>query len=36
MTVDEMRQRVSGDEFLHWSIYYARKAQRNELAMRHG
>lgn len=34
MTVDEMRQRMSGDEFLYWSIYYARKAQRQELEMR--
>jgi hypothetical protein len=36
MTVDEMRQRVSGDEFMHWSIYYARKAQRSELESRRG
>jgi|GEM_PF-3152263 len=31
MTVAELRQRMSADEFLRWGIYYARKAQREEL-----
>lgn len=35
MTVAEMRERVSADEYLRWGIWYARKAQRMELA-RHG
>lgn len=32
MTVDRMRREMSSDEFLHWSIFYARDAQRKELA----
>lgn len=32
MTVGELRERMSADEFLRWHIYYARKAQREELA----
>lgn len=31
MTVAEMRERMSGDEFTRWSIFYARKTQREEL-----
>ena len=31
MTVAQMRQQVSSEEFLHWYIYYARKSQREEL-----
>jgi hypothetical protein len=34
MTVGEMRERMGQDEFLMWSRYYARKGQREELAMR--
>jgi hypothetical protein len=33
MTVAEMQDRMSGDEFMRWSVYYGRKAQRDELAM---
>jgi hypothetical protein len=32
MTVGELRDRMSGDEYLRWTIYYGRKAQREELA----
>lgn len=32
MTVDEMRQRMGGEEFAYWAVYYGRKAQREELA----
>lgn len=31
MTVDEMRRTVSGEEYLGWSTFYKRKAQREEL-----
>jgi len=31
MTVDRMRRSMSSDEFTHWGVYYARKAQREEL-----
>lgn len=31
MTVDRLRQEMSNDEFVRWSTYYARKAQREEL-----
>lgn len=31
MTVAEMAHRMSNDEYVHWQIYYARKAQREEL-----
>jgi hypothetical protein len=34
MTVEEMRERMSTEEFLRWSIYYAREAQRAELKRR--
>ncbi len=27
----ELRQRMSNDEYVRWQIYYARKAQREEL-----
>jgi hypothetical protein len=30
-SVDLMRREMSADEWLRWSIYYARKAQRQEL-----
>ena len=32
MIVSEMRERLSQAEFTHWTIYYGRKAQRQELA----
>lgn len=31
-TVDELRHRLSADEFMHWQIYYGRLAQEQELA----
>lgn len=31
-TVGELRATMGSDEFLMWSIFYARKAQREELA----
>lgn len=31
MTVGELRERMSADEFMRWNVYYARKAQREEL-----
>jgi len=31
MTVAEMRERMSAEEFTHWGMYYSRKAQRQEL-----
>lgn len=31
MTVGELRERMGSDEFVRWSVYYARKAQREEL-----
>jgi hypothetical protein len=27
MTVGELRQRMSQDEFIQWSVYYGRKSQ---------
>ena len=32
MTVGELRSRMSSEEFLAWSVYFGRKAQRRELA----
>lgn len=29
-----MRREVSGGEWMRWYVYYARRAQREELAMR--
>lgn len=31
-TVAEMRQRLGMEEFVHWSMYFSRIAQRRELA----
>jgi hypothetical protein len=31
MTVAELRERMSGDEFLRWQVYFGRKAQRAQL-----
>lgn len=36
MTVDRMRVEMSNDEFVRWEIYYAREAQRIELARMKG
>lgn len=36
MTVGRLRREVSAHEFMQWSVYYGRKAQRRELeAKRH-
>lgn len=32
MTVDRMRAEMGNDEYVRWGMYYARKAQRQELA----
>lgn len=32
MTVAALRRDMSNDEFVAWSIYFARRAQRQELA----
>lgn len=32
MTVARLRAEMSADEFLHWGIYYGRKAQREQMA----
>lgn len=31
MTVDRMLREMSNAEFVRWGVYYARKAQREEL-----
>lgn len=31
MTVGELRQRMSNDEFVTWQMFYARKQQREEI-----
>lgn len=31
MTVASLRERMSSAEFVRWQVYYARKAQREEL-----
>lgn len=31
MTVADLRERMSGDEFNRWYIYYARRSQEQEL-----
>lgn len=33
-TVDELRHTISNAEFVGWYVYYGRKAQREELAMK--
>jgi hypothetical protein len=35
-TVAELRESLSNMEFVQWSVYYARKAQREELASKRG
>jgi hypothetical protein len=32
MTVGRLRREMSSEEFVRWGMYYARKAQREELA----
>lgn len=32
MSVERMRREISSAEYVDWSVYYARKAQREELA----
>jgi hypothetical protein len=34
MTVGRLRTEMSNDEFIRWQAYYARKAQREQLAAR--
>jgi hypothetical protein len=34
MTVGELRERMSQQEFVYWSRFYARKYQREELAVK--
>lgn len=36
MTVDDLRGRMSQHEFVSWSVYYARLAQKRELATKGG
>lgn len=36
MTVARMRAEMPAEEFLGWDVYYRRKAQRDELAMKRG
>lgn len=36
MTVARLRAEMGQDEFVRWSVYYARKAQQDELAMKAG
>lgn len=36
MTVEEMQRRVSAREYLGWSIFYGRKAQRMEMESKRG
>lgn len=31
ITVAELRERMSADEYMHWAIFYARRAQRQQL-----
>lgn len=33
-TVAEVRSDMGNDEFVHWAMYFGRKAQRNELAQK--
>lgn len=32
MTVADLRERLSGQEYLQWSVYFSRKANRQKLA----
>lgn len=33
MTVGEMRRKMSHAEFVHWGVYFGRKAQRQQMEM---
>jgi hypothetical protein len=35
-TVTELRDSLSNEEFIRWSVYYARQAQRDELEAKRG
>lgn len=32
-TVDELRESLSNAEYVRWSVFYGRKAQRQQMAM---
>lgn len=32
MTVDELRAKMTNDEFIKWSVYHGRRAQKQEMA----
>jgi len=34
ITVARLRAEMTNKEFVHWSVYYARKAQREQLELR--
>jgi len=34
MTVDRLRREMSNDEYVRWLVYFGRKGQRGELAVR--
>ena len=36
MTVAELRERMSNEEFLYWRMYYLRIQQQNELQAKRG
>lgn len=36
MTVERLRREMSNSEYLQWNVYYARKAQRTEMARLRG
>jgi len=36
MTVAELRATMDNDEYVTWTVYYGRKAQRMEMAKRGG
>lgn len=33
MTVGRLREDMSAEEFMRWTVYYGRKAQREEMAL---
>ncbi len=33
MTVARLRAEIGNDEYVHWQVYFARKAQREELEL---
>lgn len=34
MTVAELRERMTAQEYVEWSVYFGRKAQREQMEMR--